>query len=114
MAEPLQGEVYFWPEIEDKHPMGARKVHRWVVVTRDVFNESSDHVLACPLTSYPATAIDVEVKATPHNKLEYDSSLLPRMMTPILKEELGRPITRLPPSVTREVLGRIKILIEVD
>ncbi len=113
MADPLQGEVYFWPKIEPNHPMGDKKVHRWVVVSRDAFNEASEHVLACPLTSYPATPLDVEVQATPHNKLSHDSSLLPRMITPILKEELGEPDTRLPTSVTKQVLDRIRILIEV-
>ena len=113
MAEPLQGEMFFWPEIKDNHPMGDDEVHRWVVISRDAFNQGSDHVLACPVTSYPATAIDIEVKATPHNKLSHDSSLLPRMMTPILKEELGKPISRLPPSVTGQVLDRLRILIEV-
>lgn len=114
MAEPLQGEVYFWPKIEENHPMGDEKVHRWVVVSRDAFNKASDHILACPLTSYAATEIDVSVKATPHNNLSHDSSLLPKMITPILKEELGKSTTRLRGSVTGQVLDRLRMLIEVD
>ncbi|MHC4444303.1 MAG: type II toxin-antitoxin system PemK/MazF family toxin [Planctomycetota bacterium] len=113
MADPLQGEVYCWPQIKKNHPMGDVKTHKWVIVSRDAFNENSNHVLGCPLTSYPPTAIDVEVKATPHNKLDHDSSLLARMITPILKEELGQPITRLPPNITGQVLDRIRMLIEV-
>jgi mRNA-degrading endonuclease toxin of MazEF toxin-antitoxin module len=113
MTEPLQGEIYFWPAIKDNHPMGDKKVHRWVVVSRDAFNEKSSHVLACPLTSHPPTAIDVAVKATPHNRLDYDSALLPRMITPILKEELGKPIARLPKAETSQVLDRIRMIIEV-
>ena len=61
MADPLQGEVYHWPQIKKNHPMGSETIHKWVIVSRDAFNESSSHVLGCPLTSYPATAIDIEV-----------------------------------------------------
>ncbi|UCD28468.1 MAG: type II toxin-antitoxin system PemK/MazF family toxin [Planctomycetota bacterium] len=114
MADPLQGEVYHWPQIKKNHPTGSETIHKWVIVSRDAFNESSSHVLGCPLTSYPATAIDIEVKATPHNKLDHDSSLLARMITPILKKELGQPVSRLPTSVTGQVLDRIRLLIEVD
>lgn len=112
MSEPLQGEIYFWPRIKDNHPMGDEKTHRWVIVSRDVFNERSLHVLACPLTSYPPTALDIEVKKTPHNGLTHDSSLLPRMITPILKEELGPPIARLPRAITSQVLDRLQMLVE--
>ncbi|MGQ9648608.1 MAG: type II toxin-antitoxin system PemK/MazF family toxin [Phycisphaerae bacterium] len=52
MADPRQGEVYAWPAVKDNDPMGSRQTHGWVVVSRDAFNESSGHVLACPLTSY--------------------------------------------------------------
>lgn len=114
MANPLQGEVYFWPAIEGNHPMGSRKTHRWVVVSRDAFNEASTHVLACPLTSYPPTSLDIEVKKTPHNKLEHNSALLARMITPILKKELIDPIARMPSTITGQVLDRIRLLIEVD
>ena len=113
MTDPRQGEVYIWPAVKDNHPMGSKKVHRWVVVSRDAFNESSSHVLACPLTSYPATVLDIGVKKTPHNKLDHDSSLLPRMITPILKEELGEATTQLPKQVISEVLDRLRIIVEV-
>ncbi len=113
MADPLQGEVYIWPQVKDNHPMGSKKKHCWVVVSRDAFNESSSHVLACPLTSYPPNNLDIEVKKTPHNKLDHDSALLPRMITPILKDELGEPISRLPKQITREVLDRLRMIVEV-
>ncbi len=114
MADPRQGEVYIWHIIKKgNHPMGSEKTHRWVVVSRDAFNESSNHVLACPLTSYQAKALDIEVKKTPHNRPDHDSSCLPRMITPILKEELGESITRLPKQVTGEVLDRLRIIVEV-
>jgi len=113
MADPQQGEIYDWPAIEGNHPMRDQKTHMWVVVSRDVFNTSSAHVLACPLTSYPSTMLDVSVKATPHNRLAHDSSLLARMITPILKDELAAPIARLPADVTRQVLDRVRMIIEV-
>lgn len=113
MADPHQGEVYIWPQVKDNHPMGSKKKHCWVVVSRDAFNESSNHVLACPLTSYPPNNLDIEVKKTPHNKLDHDSALLPRMITPILKDELGDPLSRLPKQITREVLDRLRMIVEV-
>lgn len=113
MADPRQGEVHAWPAIEDNHPMGSRKTHWWVVVSRDAFNESSGHVLACPLMSYTPTVLDIGVKKTPHNRLDHDSSLLPRMITPILKEELGEAITRLPKQTISEVLDRLRMIVEV-
>lgn len=113
MTEPLQGEVYFWPAVKDNHPMGDQKVHRWAVVSRDVFNQNSKYVLACPITSYPPTALDIGIKATPHNRLNHDSSLLPRMITPILKEELTEPITRLPANLLKPVIDRLRLIIEV-
>ena len=93
--------------------MGSRKKHYWVIVSRDAFNEASQHVLACPLTSYPPNVLDIEVRKTPHNKLDHDSALLPRMITPILKDELGKPITRLPTQVTSQVLDRLRMIVEV-
>lgn len=114
MASPLQGEVYYWPAVKANHPMGDRKTHRWVVVSRDAFNQASAHVLACPLTSYPPTLLDIQVKATPHNRLDHDSSLLPRMITPILKEELDEAIARLPKEATRQVLDRLRMITEVS
>ena len=113
MDDPRQGEVYFWPEIKENHPMGDEITHRWVVVSRDAFNKGSPHVLACPLTSYAPTSLDIGVKKTPHNKLRHDSAILPRMITPILKEELGEAITRLPPNVTCQVLDKLRMLVEV-
>jgi mRNA-degrading endonuclease toxin of MazEF toxin-antitoxin module len=114
MADPLQGEVYYWPAVKKNHPMGDQKVHRWVVVSRDVFNQSGEYVLACPLTSHSPTGLDIQVKATPHNRLDHDSALLPRMITPILKEELDEVITRLPKDITRQVLDRLRLVIEVS
>lgn len=114
MADPLQGEVYYWPAIEANHSMGDRKTHRWVIVSRNAFNSSSEYILACPLTSYPPTALDIAVSRTPHNRLDHDSALLPRMITPILKAELADALTQLPPQVTRQVLDKIRMIIEVD
>ena len=112
MAEPQQGEIYHWPEVRANHPMGDHKIHMWVVVSRDAFNRHSNHVLACPLTSYPPTEIDIEVKATPHNRLSHNSALLARMITPILKEELSTPVVRLPASVVGHVLESLRLIIE--
>lgn len=93
--------------------MADAKTHRWVVISRDVFNKHSEYVLACPLTSHRPTELDVQVTKTPHNKLSHDSSLLPRMITPILKDELDDPVTRLPKAVTSQVLDRLRMIIEV-
>jgi mRNA-degrading endonuclease toxin of MazEF toxin-antitoxin module len=111
MAEPLQGEVYVWPDVKPNHPMGA-KPRIWAVVSRDRFNAHSSHVLACPLASYPPNALDIEVKATPHNRLDHDSALVPRMITPILKDELTSPRGRLPRNVVAQVLDRLRMILE--
>lgn len=86
--------------------------HRWVVVSSDRFNTHSTYVLACPVTSYRATELDIAVKATPHNNLRYDSSMLARMMTPILKDELGTPCGRIGFETVKEVLLRLQMIIE--
>lgn len=112
MANPQQGDVYQWPAVSKSHPMGDEP-HMWVVVSRTIFNRDSDYVLACPLTSYPATQIDVEVRATPHNPLRHTSALLAKMITPIKKSELGSCRGHLPSSVVSEVLDRIRMIIEV-
>ncbi|MFQ5492103.1 MAG: type II toxin-antitoxin system PemK/MazF family toxin [Phycisphaerae bacterium] len=111
MANPLQGEVYRWPDVPDKHPMST-KVRMWVVVSRDVFNKHFGYVLACPLTSYPPTQIDIPVRSTPHNPLTHDSALLARMVTPIGNDELGQPLGRLPFPTIAEVAQRLHQIIE--
>ena len=110
MPDPRQGEVYQWPT-SGSHPMGV-KTRLWVVVSRDVFNKHSSHVLICPLTSYPATPLDIPVQATPHNPLSHDSSLLPRMITPVLKDRLGPCLGRLSRTVLSPVLDRLRMIIE--
>ena len=91
--------------------MGA-KPRMWVVVSRDIFNRGSRHVLACPLTSYPARAIDVEVPATPHNPLRHTSSLLAAMITPIAKEQLGECVGRLGRGTIAPVVDRLRMICE--
>ena len=114
MSDPRQGEIYYWPDINENHPMGDGKIHRWVVVSRDAFNELSDHVLACPLTSHRASEIDVLIKPTPKNQLEHESSLLAKMITPISKDNLGESKGRLLPRETGQILDRLRIIIEVS
>jgi len=110
MTDPRQGEVYQWP-VRGSHPMGD-KPRLWVVVSRDVFNKHSSHVLICPLTSYPATSLDIPVQATPHNPLSHDISLLPRMITPVLKDRLGHCLGRLPRTSISLVVDRLRMIIE--
>jgi len=93
--------------------MGTKENRMWVVVSRDVFNRDSRHVLACPLTSYPPTVLDIEVKDTPHNPLSHASAMLPRMISPILKSELGPAQGRLPSKVVAQVVDRIRMIVEV-
>lgn len=110
MPDPRQGEVYHWPAGKP-HPMGT-KPHMWVVVSRDSFNQGSRHVLACPLTSYPARGIDVEVQATPHNPLSHTSALLATMITPVRKDQFGRCLGRLGRRVIAQVLDRLRMVCE--
>jgi len=112
MNDPLQGEIHRWDQVPENHPM-ADKNRKWVVVSRDVFNRANDYVLACPITSYLPTELDIAVPATPHNSLEHPSAMLPRMITPILKAELGPALGRLGSKITREVAGRLRVLTEV-
>ncbi len=109
--DPRQGEMYFWPEVSENHPMGEAD-HRWVVISSDRFNTHSQHVLACPVTSYPATALDIAVRPTPHNGLRHDSSVLPRMITPILKSELGTPCGRLGFDIVKQTVPRLQMIVE--
>jgi mRNA-degrading endonuclease toxin of MazEF toxin-antitoxin module len=111
VADVLQGAVYYWPALPAGHPMGI-KPHMWVVVSSAVFNETHNHVMACPLTSYPATAIDVHVPDTPHDPLSHDSALRVCMMTPILKRHLTDPVGRLPFKIVQQVTERLRISVE--
>jgi mRNA-degrading endonuclease toxin of MazEF toxin-antitoxin module len=78
----------------------------------DRFNSFSTHVLACPITSHPATELDIGVKPTLHNGLRHDSSMLARMLTPILKDELGEPCGRIGFETVKQVLPRLQMIIE--
>ena len=111
MADILQGEIYLWPRLPPDHPMG-QKQHMWVVISSTVFNEANSHVMACPLTSYPATAIDVHVPDTPHDPLKHDSALRVCMMTPILKRHLSDPLGRLSFRLVQQVTDRLRMIIE--
>lgn len=111
MADIRQGEVFHWPQTPG-HPMGP-KGHMWVVISSDVFNRHNSHVMACPLTSHPATELDVAVRKTPHNFLAHDSALRVGMMTPIAQEELQHdPIGRLPFGIVKQVTDRLRIIVE--
>ncbi|HOD82426.1 MAG: PemK-like protein [Planctomycetes bacterium ADurb.Bin126] len=112
MSDPLQGEMRGWDQVPDNHPMGDKN-RMWVIVSRDAFNRSSSYVLACPITSYPPTQLDITVPATPHNPLSHQSAMLVRMITPILKRELGPALGRLGPKITREVACLLRTLNEV-
>ena len=112
MSNVLQGGIYRWPDVPENHPMGHKR-RMWVVVSRDAFNEHADHVLACPLTSYPPTALDIAVKRTPHNLLDHDSSMLPRMITPILKSELGDALGQVSREPMQMILEKLRLILEV-
>lgn len=111
MSFPQQGEIYRWPDVADNHPMGV-KSRRWVVVSRNAFNEGSGHVLACPITSSPPGPPDITVEATPHNSLDHDSVIRVTMITPISKSELNSPLARLGTRYTRQVLAKLAMLVE--
>jgi mRNA-degrading endonuclease toxin of MazEF toxin-antitoxin module len=110
MSSVLQGEVYYWSDLPPDHPMG-QKQHMWVVISSSLFNELNKHVMACPLTSYAATPLDVPVARTPHNRLQHDSALRVSMMSPIPKARLEGPIARLPFEIVCEVTSRIEAII---
>ncbi|GMU23233.1 MAG: hypothetical protein AMXMBFR13_33150 [Phycisphaerae bacterium] len=111
MSDVLQGGIYFWPSVPAEHPMGT-KSRMWVVISSSVFNKTHTHVMACPLTSYPVTAIDVHVPDTPHDPLSHDSALRVCMMTPILKRHLTDPVGRLPFKIVQQVTERLRIIAE--
>jgi mRNA-degrading endonuclease toxin of MazEF toxin-antitoxin module len=111
VADILQGEIYHWAAIPPEHPM-ASKPHMWVVVSSSLFNKAHDHVMACPLTSHPATRVDVHVPDTPQDPLTHDSSLRVSMMSPILRNQLSKPIGRLSFKIVRQVIERLRIIVE--
>ncbi len=111
MGDVLQGEIYYWPKLPAEHPMG-QKSHMWVVVSSTVFNQTHNHVMACPLTSHHATAIDVAVPDTPHNPLSHESALRVSMMTPVPRRHLSDPVGRLPFRLVQQVTDRLQIIIE--
>jgi len=84
----------------------------WVIISSAVFNQANSHVMACPITSYPTTAIDVHVPDTPHDPLTHDSALRVCMMTPIPKRHLSDPIGRLPFKIIQQVTDRLRIIVE--
>ncbi len=110
---PRQGEIYTWPDVPPDHPMGS-KPHRWVVVSSDTFNEKGRHVLACPVTSYAPTEIDVGIRRTPHNSLQHDSAMVPAMITPILKRRLTSAVGRVDKSTVHQVVDRLSIIVDAD
>jgi hypothetical protein len=70
-------------------------------------------VLACPITSYPSTTLDIPVAATPHNTLDHDSTIIVPMITPILKDELQPTRGRVGAKVLRPVLEKLRLILEV-
>ena len=88
--------------------------HRWVVVSSDTFNEKARHVLACPVTSYAPTEIDVSIRRTPYNSLRYDSTMVSAMITPVLKSKLTSAIGRVDKATVGQVVDRLSIIIEAD
>jgi len=111
MSTPVQGGIHYWQHVPANHPVRQKRC-RWVVVSRTVFNEHSDHVLACPLTRYTATPLDIAVRKTPHNSLDDDSAMIVPMISPILKVELSEAIGRVGTSQMQFVLDRLRILVE--
>lgn len=113
MTSPAQGTIHYWPASPGKHPMGKKEGRRWVVVSRDRFNQNSRYILACPITSYPPTEIDLPVAATPHNTLDHDSSIIVSLITPILKDELQPTKGRVAAGVLRPILEKLRLVLEV-
>ncbi|MBI4579225.1 MAG: type II toxin-antitoxin system PemK/MazF family toxin [Planctomycetes bacterium] len=110
MPYPRQGEVYFWPAIPANHPMGS-KTRRWVVVSCDRYNQHSDSVLACPVTSHPPDPLDVAVSRTPHNGLDHDSAMVCDLVSPILQDELTSPVGRVSFDIVEQVLDRLRMIV---
>ncbi len=87
-----RGDVFEWPNVPENHPMGTKR-RKWVVVSRESFNEYSRHILAGPRTSDAPQPIDISIPRTPHNRLDHDSSLIVCMITPIGKTTMGPVIS---------------------
>ncbi len=110
MATICRGDVFEWPDVPEAHPMGSKR-RKWVVVSRDSFNEESRYVLACPLTSYPPQAIDISIPKTPHNRLDHDSSLLICMITPIRKAAIRSIIAHIGRKDLQPIIDRLDMLV---
>jgi mRNA-degrading endonuclease toxin of MazEF toxin-antitoxin module len=110
MARICRGDVFEWPNVPDDHPMG-RKRRRWVVVSRESFNEDSRHILACPLTSYPPQPIDISIPKTPHNRLDHDSSLVVCMISPIKKATMGPVISHVGHKDLQPIIDRLDMIV---
>jgi mRNA-degrading endonuclease toxin of MazEF toxin-antitoxin module len=110
LAEIYRGDVFEWPNVPKDHPMGGKR-RKWVVVSRDAFNEGSPHILACPLTSYPPQAIDISIRKTPHNSLDHDSSLTVCMITPIRKTTMGPVISHLGRGDLQPIIERLDMIV---
>ncbi len=113
MTFPAQGTIHYWPSSPERHPIGKKAGRRWVIVSRDPFNQNNRYVLACPITSYRPTGIDLEVEATPHNTLDHNSSILVSMITPIPKDELQPTRGRVAAKVLRPILEKLRLILEV-
>lgn len=107
---PRQGEIFFWPDVPENHPMGTKR-RRWVVVSCDPYNRHSESVLACPVTSHPPDLLDIAIPKTPHNRLDHDSAMEANLITPILKEELGAPVGRVTFEIIAQVVDRMTMIV---
>lgn len=110
MPTICRGDVFEWPDVPEDHPMGSKRL-KWVVVSRESFNENSRHILACPLTSYPPQPIDISVPRTPHNRLDHDSSLVVCMITPIRKTTMGPVIAHVDHSELQPLIDRLDMIV---
>ena len=109
MATICRGDIFEWPDVPEDHPMGQKR-RKWVVVSRDSFNEGSRHILACPLTSYPPQPIDISIRKTPHSRLDHDSALTVCMITPIKKTAMGPIISHLSRPDLQPIIDRLDML----
>jgi len=109
MAMICRGDVFEWPNVPESHPMGSKR-RKWVVVSRDSFNENSRYVLACPLTSYPPQPIDISIPKTPYNRLDHDSSLVVCMITPIKRAAMGPVISHVGRKELQPVIDRLDMI----
>jgi len=110
MARICRGDVFEWPNGSDDHPVGSKR-RKWVVVSRESFNEDSRHILACPLTSYPPQPIDISVSKTPYNQLDHDSSLVVCMITPIKKTTMGPVIAHVDRRELQPLIDRLDMMV---